>query len=101
MYNGGAVKTRQASWQKGGASRPRHQQKQLRGNQMQDEERELKWQYLNHCWKRLFLHERALRNGGQVVGSIHRDYNAVKKAQMDLGLEGDDQLPYERLTING
>lgn len=68
---------------------------------MQDDERELKWQYLNHCWKRLFLHERAIRNGGQLVGSIHRDYNAVKKAQMELGLTGDDQLPYERLTING
>lgn len=66
-----------------------------------DAERESKWLYLNDCWKRLFLHERAIRTGGQLVGSIHSDYNRVKKAQIDLDLSEDEQLPYERLTING
>lgn len=62
-------------------------------------EREQQWQYLNSCWMRLYNHERALRKGGQVVGSIYRDYSAVKHAQQDLGL--DEQLPYERAATGG
>lgn len=64
------------------------------------DDREAKWQYLNTCWMRLFSHERALRTGGMAVGSIHRDYCNVKKAQMDLELRDDQQLAYERLTMN-
>lgn len=67
-----------------------------------NENREDLWRYLNSCWMRLFYHERALRKGGQLVGSIHEDYCRVKRAQRDLGLleEDSDQLPYERLKDN-
>lgn len=47
-------------------------------------DREAHWRYLNDCWTRLYYHERALRTGGQVVGSIGRDVSRVRQAQRVL-----------------